>query len=173
MGLGPVILSVRWIRVVLADGSIVKASRTENSEILFGAIGGYNGIGIIVEAELDLADNFPVKRVHRKILRTEYPEFFRQNVRSRCEPVFHNGDIYPPVYTLAFREAWEQTAEKPTVKTRLMPLREILSHPALFSVGIHRELRSADGDTEFVYRAADLFPSPRALAKLRGRLRCG
>jgi FAD/FMN-containing dehydrogenase/uncharacterized membrane protein YhaH (DUF805 family) len=124
MGLGPVILSVRWIRVVLPDGSLVKASRTENPTIFFAAIGGYNGIGIIVEAELDLAENIPVKRVHKKMPRSEYPAFFGENVRSRREAIFHNADMYPRTFTRMRSVTWEETAEKPTVKTRLMPLRE-------------------------------------------------
>ena len=40
VGLGPLILSVREIRIVLADGRIVDASRESNAEIFFGAIGG-------------------------------------------------------------------------------------------------------------------------------------
>ncbi|HEV2691979.1 MAG TPA: FAD-binding protein, partial [Verrucomicrobiae bacterium] len=124
MGLGPVILSIRWIRVVMADGSIVRASRTENAEIFFAAIGGYNGIGIIVEAELDLADNVAINRVAKKMTREEYPEFFNQNVRDKKEPVFHNGDMYPPTYTRVRSVTWEHTMEKPTVQTRLMPLQE-------------------------------------------------
>lgn len=124
VGLGPVILSVRWIRLVLADGSLVKASRTENAEMFYGAIGGYNGIGIIVEAELDLADNVPVKRVQKKMPRAEYPDYFKQSVQGRREPIFHNGDMYPPDFTRVRAVTWEETKEKPTVKTRLMPLRE-------------------------------------------------
>jgi len=122
MGLGPVILSVRWIRILLANGELVKASRTENPEIFFGAIGGYNGIGIILEAELDLADNTPVIRVHQKLSREEYPGYFRANVRNRREPVFHNGDMYPPQFTRMRAVSWETTAARPTVKSRLMPL---------------------------------------------------
>src|SRR5262249_81439 len=50
-GLGPLILSVRSIALVLADGSLVEANRDTHSEIFFGAIGGYGGLGVIVEAE--------------------------------------------------------------------------------------------------------------------------
>jgi FAD/FMN-containing dehydrogenase/uncharacterized membrane protein YhaH (DUF805 family)/SAM-dependent methyltransferase len=124
LGLGPVILSVRWIRVVLADGSLVQASRSENAEIFFGAIGGYNGIGIIVEVELDLEDNVPVKRFHKKMPRAEYPDFFQRQVRGRTEAIFHNGDMYPPDFTRVRAVTWEKTTERPTVKTRLMPLQE-------------------------------------------------
>src|SRR5262247_1278640 len=40
MGLGPVILSVRAIRIVAADGSVIDASRESNAELFFGVIGG-------------------------------------------------------------------------------------------------------------------------------------
>src|SRR3954468_23949439 len=72
MGLGPVILSVRWFRMVMADGSVVEATREQNAEIFFGAIGGYGGLGVIVEVELDLADNVKVKRVAAKLGSREY-----------------------------------------------------------------------------------------------------
>jgi len=48
--------------VVLADGTRVTATPTENTEIFYGAIGGYGALGVIVEAELDLADNVRVER---------------------------------------------------------------------------------------------------------------
>ena len=124
MGHGPAILSVRGIELVLADGSLVRASQTENSDVFFGAIGGYNGLGIIVSAELDLADNVAVRREHHKLTQPEYHAYFTQSVRDKREAVFHNGDMYPPSYTNMRAVTWVKTDEKPTVKTRLMPLRE-------------------------------------------------
>jgi len=124
MGLGPVVLSVRSIDVVLADGTSVHASMAENKEIFFGAIGGYNAIGIIVQAELELADNVPMKRVHKKMGIDEYRSYFFENIRNNKKAVFHNGDIYPPKYKRVRAITWIETDEKPTVKTRLMPLRE-------------------------------------------------
>ena len=124
VGLGPVILSVRWIRVLLMDGSLVRASSTENSEIFFGCIGCYNAIGIIVEVELDLADNVAVKLVQKKLTRGDYPHFFRESVRNQAGAIFHNADMYPPDFTRLRSVTFVATTEKPTVKTRLMPLRE-------------------------------------------------
>ena len=40
-----------------------KRAPSSNAEIFYGAIGGYGGLGVIVEAELDLADNTRVERV--------------------------------------------------------------------------------------------------------------
>jgi len=124
MGLGPVILSVRSIDVVLADGSLKHASPDENAEIFYGAIGGYNGIGIIVQAELQLADNVAIKREDKKMSVAEYKDYFFKNIRDNPKAVFHNGDIYPPKYKRLRSVSWIETDEKPTVKTRLMPLKE-------------------------------------------------
>jgi uncharacterized membrane protein YhaH (DUF805 family) len=141
VGLGPVILSVRWIRVLLMDGTLVRASATENPEIFFGAIGGYSAIGIIVEAELDLADNIPVQLVQKKLTREEYPAFFRESIRGRPGAIFHNSDMYPPDFTRLRSVTFFATSEKPTVKTRLMPLRE--SYP------VHRYFLWAFMETPF------------------------
>jgi FAD/FMN-containing dehydrogenase len=124
MGSGPVVLSVRSIDVVLADGSSVHASLTENRELFFGAIGGYNALGIIAQAELELADNVAVKRVYQKMKVEDYKQYFFDHIRNNPKAVFHNGDIYPPQYKRVRAVTWEETDEKPTVKTRLMPLKE-------------------------------------------------
>ena len=57
LGFGPLVLSVRAIKIVVASGEVIDASPTQNSELFYGAIGGYGCLGVIVEAELDLADN--------------------------------------------------------------------------------------------------------------------
>jgi FAD/FMN-containing dehydrogenase len=61
VGLGPLILSVRSIRLVLHDGSVVDASRTQRPELFFGIIGSYGALGIVVEIELDLVQNSRTK----------------------------------------------------------------------------------------------------------------
>ena len=124
MGHGPLILAVRSVQVVLADGSLVRASRTENSDIFFGTIGCYNGLGIIVTAELDLEANLAVRREYHKLARAEYAAYFANTIRDNPEAVFHNGDMYPPAFANMRAVTWVKTTEKPTVKTRLMPLRE-------------------------------------------------
>jgi FAD/FMN-containing dehydrogenase len=54
VGNGPVGNSVRALQLVLADGSVVEASRTENPELFSAAIGGYGAVGVITEVELTL-----------------------------------------------------------------------------------------------------------------------
>lgn len=121
VGLGPLILSVRAIKLVLADGSLVEASPTKNADLFYGAVGGYGGIGVIVEATLDLADNVRVKRVHQRMPLSEYLSWFRRHVRDSANAVFHNADIYPNDFTTVNAVTYRETQEAVTVPERLIP----------------------------------------------------
>ncbi|MDX1960643.1 MAG: FAD-binding protein [Leptospiraceae bacterium] len=123
MGLGPLVLSIRAIDIVLHDGTLMKTSRKENSEIFYATIGGYGALGVIVEVELDLSENLLVKRVSKKLNVGAYLQFFKYMIREDKKAIFHNADIYPPEYKNIRAVTWEFTADKPTVKKRLMPLR--------------------------------------------------
>lgn len=54
---GPFGSTVRSIRIVLADGSLVNCSRTENAELFKLAMGGYGLFGVIVELDVEAAPN--------------------------------------------------------------------------------------------------------------------
>jgi FAD/FMN-containing dehydrogenase len=119
MGLGPVILSVRNIRLVLADATLVDASREHNSELFFAAIGGYGSVGVITEAELDLADNHRVQRLNAKMSAANYLRHFKDKIRNNKQAVFHNADLYPPEFTRVRSVTWVETDLPPTVPWRL------------------------------------------------------
>jgi FAD/FMN-containing dehydrogenase len=125
VGLGPLILSVRSISIVLASGERVEASPTENAEIFYGAIGGYGGLGVIVEAELELAENTRVERVTKKVKVGEYLEHFRRTVRDAKGAVFHNGDLYVTDFAEVRSVTWVETKRPATAKHRLMPIKKL------------------------------------------------
>lgn len=114
MGLGPVIESVRNIRLVLADATIVDCSRDDNQELFFAAIGGYGSIGVITEAELDLADNRRVLRLNTKLGAAGYLRHFKDKIRNDKRAVFHNADLYPPEFTRVRSVTWVETERAPT-----------------------------------------------------------
>ena len=124
MGLGPLVLSVRAISIVLANGEIVEATPHTNSDIFYGAIGGYGGLGIIVEAELDLVDNVRVERTSKKMKTSEYLGYFKDHVRNSDKAVFHNADLYPPHYDRIRAVTWSETDRAATTDTSLMPIRK-------------------------------------------------
>ena len=121
IGQGPLIRSVDSIKLVLADGSLVKASPTENQTIFFAAIGGYGGIGVIVEATLQLTDNIKVERVVQRVATSSYRDYFMKGIRDNPNVVFHNGDIFPPSFDLVSAVSWNKTDKPLTIEDRLIP----------------------------------------------------
>ncbi len=121
IGQGPIIRSVESIKLVMADGHIEEASPGKNSELFYGAIGGYGGIGIIVEATLQLTENTKVERTTKSITLDQYPDYFFKSVRDNSEAVFHNGDLYPPEFKDVIAVTWIKTDKKLTSAERLIP----------------------------------------------------
>ncbi len=123
MGLGPLILSVRKILLVLADGELLEASPSHNAQVFYAAIGGYGAVGVIAEAELELAENSRVERREVSMSVQKYAEWFARSVRSAPGAIFHNADIYPPHYSRIRAVTWTETRRPVTVPYRLQPFR--------------------------------------------------
>jgi FAD/FMN-containing dehydrogenase len=124
MGQGPLIGSVKSIKVVLTDGQLVEASPTQRPDLFFGCIGGYGGLGVIVEATLELADNVKVERIVEKLPVTAYKDYFFNKIKPSKTAIFHNGDIYPPNYQEVVAITWVQTDKPVTIPDRLMPIKD-------------------------------------------------
>ncbi|WP_440053827.1 FAD-binding oxidoreductase [Pseudoalteromonas sp. T1lg65] len=121
IGEGPIIRSVKSIKVVLADGAVVDASPHENAAVFYGVIGGYGGLGVIAHATLELVPNVKVGRETDYMKIEQYGSFFQQNVRNNPSIVFHNADIYPPDYTHVNSVSWLKTEKPLTVQEKLIP----------------------------------------------------
>ncbi len=120
IGQGPLIRSVEEIKIVLPDGNLVVASPSQNQEIFYGAIGGYGGIGVIVEATLQLADNIKLMRQVEIVSEADYPDYFKKNIRDNTNVVLHNGDLYPPDYNKVSAVNWLRTDEPLTITDRMI-----------------------------------------------------
>lgn len=73
---GALMNAIRSMRVMLADGRVVTASRTENPDLFRHVVGGYGLFGIVISAELDVVPN-DVYRSERQLIATgDYPEVF-------------------------------------------------------------------------------------------------
>lgn len=120
VGAGPLIRSVRSLQVVLADGSFLVASPTQNADVFYGVIGGYGGLGVITEVTLDLADNTRVKRQHRAMPIAEYRRYFFDQIRGSPLAIFHNADIYPDDYTQVNSVTYSATSDPVTLQERLI-----------------------------------------------------
>jgi len=77
---GSIAGTVRQMRVMLADGSVKACSRAENADLFRHVIGGYGLFGVILSAELEIADN-PIYRTSREIIPSEdFPAFFAEKL---------------------------------------------------------------------------------------------
>lgn len=121
MGEGPIIRSVKSVKVVLADGDIVEASPSSNAELFYGVMGGYGGLGVIVEATLELVPNVKVARQTSYMHVDKYASFFKKHIKNDPNVVFHNAGLYPPEYTHVNSVSWVKTNKPVTVKARLIP----------------------------------------------------
>lgn len=121
IGQGPLVHSVKSIRIVLPDGRLVEANPTRNREIFYGAIGGYGALGVIVEATLVLADNEKVERRSVIMPLREYGSYFSREVRNIPGVVFHNADIYPDSYATVRATSFVKTDKALTTPERLIP----------------------------------------------------
>ena len=121
VGQGPLVLGVRALRLVLADGSLVEASPTHNSELFYGAIGGYGGLGVIVDATLPLVDNSKLVRQSQLMPLSEYPAFFASQVRGNPDMVMHNGILYTDDYDSVRAVSYLRSDAPLTIEERLVP----------------------------------------------------
>jgi FAD/FMN-containing dehydrogenase/SAM-dependent methyltransferase len=119
IGLGPLILSVRSLRMMLANGQAMEASPAYNPEIFHAVIGGYGGLGLILEVELALTENVRVRREDACMPALDYPAYFRSRVRDSGDSIFHNADLYPPDFRHARAVTWRRTERAVTTSQRL------------------------------------------------------
>jgi decaprenylphospho-beta-D-ribofuranose 2-oxidase len=79
---GPVAETAEWFTLMLADGSIRKCSRSENSELFHLALGGYGLFGVILDVGLRVTSNDVYVPTDLTMDYTKYPEYFDRNVLS-------------------------------------------------------------------------------------------
>lgn len=121
MGLGPVVMSVKRLKLVLADGRVVEASPTQERELFYGAIGGYGGVAVIAEATLEVTPNHKVERLTELMDASDYANYFRDTVRRDKDIVFHNADLHPPKFESVRAVSWQRTDKALTQEARLIP----------------------------------------------------
>lgn len=119
IGEGPIVKSIISLKVVLANGEEVFADREHNSDIFYGAIGGYGGLGVITEATLGLTENTKIERKTTLHDVKNYVNNFKKDVRNNPDVVFHNGDLYPPNYDEVLDISWYKTEKPLTITDRL------------------------------------------------------
>lgn len=75
---GAVMGSLRRITLMLADGRVVTASRTENADLFRHVVGGYGLFGVILSATLDVVPNDIYRSGRERIDYSAFPDTFRR-----------------------------------------------------------------------------------------------
>lgn len=79
---GPFGATVRSVRIMVADGTVLTCSREENAELFALAMGGYGLAGIIIDLELDAAKNELLAPKVELISASTFPARFLQAIRT-------------------------------------------------------------------------------------------
>ena len=117
IGKGPLVNSVRAVQMVRAEGQVLEM--TPESALFRGLFGGYGGLGVATEVELDLDTR--IRRVVEKLDLDRYPDHFRSKIARDPDVVLHNADLRPPGFAEPRPINWISTEEPATVPQRLIP----------------------------------------------------
>ena len=121
VGRGPLVNSVRAVQIVTAGGDVLELTRSDESE-LFGAIfGGYGGLGVLTEIELELDANGRLERVVEEVSLEEYPDYFRTRIAANDRVLLHNANLLPSDSRKLRAISWIVTDKPLTVTDRLIP----------------------------------------------------
>ncbi|MGJ5023854.1 FAD-binding oxidoreductase [Bradyrhizobium oligotrophicum] len=77
---GPFGSTVKSIRMLLADGTLVQCSRTENAELFGLAMGGYGLFGLIVDLEVEMVPNLLLEPRFERMAPEKFAEQFTRNI---------------------------------------------------------------------------------------------
>ena len=116
---GPLVNSVRAIQLVDAHGQVIEL--TSDSSLFRGVFGGYGGLGVVTEVELDLDQNSRLRRVVESVELESYPDHFKAKIASDTDVIFHNADLRPPRFDEPRLISWVASDEPLTISERLIP----------------------------------------------------
>jgi FAD/FMN-containing dehydrogenase len=123
---GPMGATVRSLRMVLPDGELVTASRTENAELFGLAMGGYGLIGLIVDMEVDMVPNQRLAPSFARMPAEEFPAAFAAAVADPGIPMAYgrlNVDretLFTEALMVTYAPTADQTALPPATGSGLV-----------------------------------------------------
>lgn len=121
VGGGPMANSIRALQLVTADGEARELARDKEPDLFAATIGGYGGLGVVTEVELDLAINERMSRHAERMALEDYPRYFLDRVRGDRDVIMHNADLVPPRFDRPLAISWMRTDAPLTETRRLIP----------------------------------------------------
>ncbi len=145
---GPLIETIKSIKVMLASGDIVTASRTENADLFSAVIGGYGALGLITQATISLTDNTKMRQEIKQMPIGAYKKFFFEVIKQDPNALLHNANLYPDEFDTIGSITWYKTDETLTNQTPLRPYHkmyasQMIGEQLLRRITPLKELRSS------------------------------
>lgn len=163
IGNGALAGTVHALQLVTAAGETLELSRMQQPELFAAVIGGYGGLGVITEVELDLADNEVIARKVEQVALADYPDWFQAQVLGRDDVVLHNADLIPPDFDRPLAISWRRSHAPLTDPLRLMPGQS--SYPKQQNmIWAASELPGGD-QLRDVYQTRQLLAQPRVIRR--------
>ena len=120
VGRGPIVNSVRAVELVTHDGTVHELTRDRDPELFRAIIGGYGGLGVITEVELELDANVRMERVVEQVNLADYPSFFHEKILRNSNVILHNADLGQPFFDAPRAVSWVASTKSLTVADRLL-----------------------------------------------------
>jgi FAD/FMN-containing dehydrogenase len=79
---GAIARTIRSMRILLPNGAVVRAGRTENTELFNLVIGGYGLFGIVLDVDLEVTDNTVYQSERNIINYKEFADVFKQEIED-------------------------------------------------------------------------------------------
>ena len=132
-----VIQSVLGFRLMLADGSVIPVSRSENPELFSLAVGGYGMFGIILEVDLELLENSIYQQSSEIMPLASLPAYFARKIQG--DPHAQLFIARPSIAPRGFLDdtivtKWRSTPARPQNIFRLDHERNVRRDRFLFSL---------------------------------------
>ncbi len=121
VGHGPLINSVRSVQLVTATSEVLELTRATHADLFHAVFGGYGGLGVVTEVELDLEANGRLERIVHDVPLEAYPAFFVKRTLSDPNVILHNADLTPPDFNAPRSISWVMTDKPLTEQRRLIP----------------------------------------------------
>ncbi|WP_195576768.1 FAD-binding oxidoreductase [Paenibacillus sp. 1001270B_150601_E10] len=90
---GSLIESIESFRIMMADGTIVEASRTSQPDLFHAVIGGYGLFGVILDADVRLTEDEVYEQKITNMMYTDYPKFFDEHIIGNPEAALTIGRL--------------------------------------------------------------------------------
>lgn len=154
---GPFGTTVRALRLMLADGAVVTCSRTENAELFSHVIGGYGLFGIVLDADLEMAENVLLASTFERMPAARVAERFMVAVR---DPSVRMAYARLSVATRGFMEDAFVTSYRPVSAqpNPLPPANRSVAYTLLSRQALRRQVGSERGKRTRWYAETMLLP---------------